>query len=91
MLLTKFEKVGRNLWKYDGHYFRLFGNGMTPNHCWLAAPEMRELVDIDIASGRDIYSNWVQPLDNGTVPIGCEYLNHDLLCPSTLAGADWRI
>jgi hypothetical protein len=72
--INKFEKVGRNLWKYDGHFFRLFGKGITPNNCWLAAPEMRELVDINIATGEDVYSNWVQPLDSGTVTIHDEHV-----------------
>lgn len=69
-----FEKVGRNLWKYDGHYFRLFGKGITPNGCWLAGAQMRELVDIDVATGNDIYGNWIQDLELGTVGIYDEHV-----------------
>ena len=76
----EFEQVGRNLWKYDRDgegkvsYFRLFGKGITPNRCWLAGAYMRELVDIDIPTGKDIFSNWIQDLELGTVTIYNEYL-----------------
>ena len=56
MKLEDFTKVNRNLYKdADGKYFRLFATGETPNRCWLINPAMRELLDIDIATGKDIY------------------------------------
>jgi hypothetical protein len=69
-----YEQVGNNLYKYDGHYFRLFGFGITPNDCWLAGAQMRQLVDIDTATGNDVYSNWIQELELGTVRIYSEYI-----------------
>ena len=50
-----FEKINRNLYKKDGKYFRLFGHSISPNDCWVIAPKMIELVDIDTASGKDVY------------------------------------
>ena len=49
------EKVHRNLYKYDGKYYRLFARGVTPNGCWLIAPILKELVDIDAGTGADVY------------------------------------
>lgn len=69
-----FEQVGRNLWKYDGHYFRLFGKGITPNNAYLAGAHMRELLDIDTATGLDVYGGWVQELELGAVTIYNEYV-----------------
>ena len=69
-----FEQVGRNLYKFDGHYFRLFGKGITPNGCWLAGAEMRQLLDIDTATGNDIFSQWVQPLELGAVRIYSDHI-----------------
>ena len=69
-----FEQVGRNLWKYDGHYFRLFGKGITPNNAYLAGAHMRELLDIDIATGLDVYGGWVQELELGAATIYNEYV-----------------
>lgn len=52
---NKVEQVRVNLWKYDGKYFRLFGKGITPNGCWIINPEMREVIDINTATGTDEY------------------------------------
>jgi hypothetical protein len=52
------EKVGQNLWKRgDGKYFRLFATGRLANMRHLINPEMRELVEIDAATGSDVYGN----------------------------------
>ncbi len=52
------DQVGRNLWKReDGKYFRLFATGRTYNMRHLINPEMRELVEIDAATGSDVYGN----------------------------------
>lgn len=53
--INDLEQVGHNLYKYDGKYYRLFGKGITPNNCWVIAPKMVELADIDVATGNDIY------------------------------------
>lgn len=53
--IDAFEKVGRNLYRTGAGYWRLFAAGITPNGCWLMAPKMRELKDIDVASGKDVY------------------------------------
>jgi hypothetical protein len=45
----------RNLYKHNGLYFRLFAKGITPNGCWLVAPYMLQLIDIDAATGEDVY------------------------------------
>ena len=73
-LIKGFEQVGRNLWKYDGHYFRLFGKGITPNRCCLAGAHMRELLDIDVATGLDVYGGWVHEFERGEVTIYNEYV-----------------
>lgn len=53
--ISEFEKVGQNLYKKDKIYFRLFATSVTPNRCWLVNPTMVELIDIDIATSKDIY------------------------------------
>lgn len=45
----------RNLYKHNGLYFRLFAKGITPNGCWLIGPYMQQLIDIDTATGEDVY------------------------------------
>ncbi len=49
----KMERISRNLYKKDGKLFRLFGKSVV-NH-WILAPVFKELVDINIATGKDIY------------------------------------
>lgn len=51
------EKINNNLYQEDGIYYRLFGLGITPNQYWVISPIFVELVDIDIATGKDIYGN----------------------------------
>jgi hypothetical protein len=67
------RNLGRNLWQRNGiHgvYYRLFASGVTPNGCWLINPVMRELLDIDVASGKDVYGPNTLEFDGvtGTVP-----------------------
>ena len=62
--LEEFERAGRNLWKAIksdgsvpcGTYFRL--------SC--VAPVMLELIDIDVATGRDIYGEGRVEFETGT-------------------------
>jgi len=58
-----------NFWSKDDRHFRLFAHSVTPNGCWLAAAQMREIQDIDISTGEIIYGEKIE-LENGTVP-GC--------------------
>lgn len=53
--INEFTQVGTNFYKRGAKYFRLFGRGVTPNGCWILAPEMREVVEFDIATGKDIF------------------------------------
>lgn len=54
-MFREFEQINRNLWKRNGTYYRLYSVGVTPNGCWLIAPKMVELADIDISTGKDVY------------------------------------
>lgn len=53
--IGEYAQVGRNLYRRGDKYFRLFGVGVTDNGCWIIAPEMREMIELDIASGKYIY------------------------------------
>ena len=57
MKITDFTRERTNFWRSaDGKKsYRLFAKGVTPNGCWLIAPKMVKLVDIDIATGNNIY------------------------------------
>ena len=52
--IDKYERVGRNLYKYHGTYYRLYAQGTTHNRLWLIYPKLVELIDIDASTGRDI-------------------------------------
>ena len=70
-----YEKVKANLYKHQGKYYRLFGTGITPNGCWIINPVMVELLDIDIATGKDIYGERIPFSDViGTVSAGNTYI-----------------
>jgi hypothetical protein len=58
-----------SLYKSDatGRYYRLTCAGVTPNMCWLIVPKLLEVLDIDIATGTDIYGNSVYHLGEGCV------------------------
>jgi len=74
---SSFQKVRRNLYKTGAGYWRLFAKGITPNNCWLIAPKMVELSDIDIASGKDIYGKAEVDFDVcGTVPANVEFIRY---------------
>ena len=66
----EFELVAVNLWKSGARYYRLFGLGVTPNSCWRVAPGMIGLADIDMATGKDIYTFEIVEFSDviGTVP-----------------------
>ena len=63
--IDAFEQKGTNLYKLENinTYFRLFAHSITPNGCWLAAPIMRELKDINVATGNDVYGDCEVELD----------------------------
>lgn len=61
------EKINNNLYQENGIYYRLFGYGITPNQCWVISPIFVELVDIDIATGKDIYGNKRIKCDTGAI------------------------
>ena len=71
----KFKRVGTNLYKAGKKYFRLFGKGITPNGCYIIAPKLKELRDIDVASGNDIWGDLeVNFSVIGSVSSGPEYI-----------------
>lgn len=78
MIKNEPRKIATNLYKDDesGKYFRLFATGCTPNFCWLVCPEYRELVDIDVATGKDIYGDafYIVPDTVGTVSAYNQYI-----------------
>ena len=67
--LNEFEKVqdSTNLWKRDGKFYRLRGEGVTPNGCYRINPTMHGIADIDAATGMDVLTGEVISLDYGTV------------------------
>lgn len=67
--LDTFEKIPctANLWKRDGKYYRLHGEGVTPNGCWRINPRMVGLSDIDATTGNDVLTGETIALDMGTV------------------------
>jgi hypothetical protein len=69
------HRINRNLYKseYDGQYYRLYAHGITPNACWLVAPEYRELKDIDTGTGQDILGARTVQFDTGTIPASTPY------------------
>lgn len=75
--LYDFEKVHRNLYKKAGFYYKLFALSITPNGCWLVAPFLLHLVDIDIATGKDVFGEFKIEFEFcGTIP-GCnEYITN---------------
>jgi hypothetical protein len=73
--MNDIEKIHRNLFRFEGKYYRLFAKGVTPNMCWLIAPKMVELIDIDIATGNDKYGKNTIVFDvTGTVSMYNEYI-----------------
>lgn len=72
------EKINRNLWKYNGKHYRLIGSGITPNGCWIIAPRMIELIDIDVSTGMDVYGASALEFDGvaGTMNADHEYINY---------------
>lgn len=74
--INDFNRVGRNLWQRDNKYYRLTGIGITPNGCWIIAPQLVELADIDTATGTDIYGPDIIRFDvTGTVDAYNTYIN----------------
>ena len=68
------NQKGRNLYKQDGRYYRLFARGVTPNGCWLINPQFTELVDIDIRTNRDVFGSDSILMETGTVDGHREYI-----------------
>ena len=75
MRFIDFNKINRNLYRLGNKYYRLYGTGITDNGCWVINPIMRELIDINIASGLDIIGTEIK-IDNicGTVNAGHEFI-----------------
>jgi hypothetical protein len=77
MEFRAFEQVGRNLYRTGSGYWRLAAIAVSPNGCWLLAPKMVELQDIDTASGTDILGSAQVVFDVcGTVPACYEFLSY---------------
>lgn len=73
--INDIERINRNLYKSEGKYYRLFARGITPNDCWLIAPVMRELIDIDVATGKDVFGMGQIEFDvTGTVSAYSEFI-----------------
>ena len=73
--INDYRRIGRNIWKRDDNFYRLTGKGITPNGCWIIAPRLIELTDIDTATGNDVYGRSVIEFDvTGTVTADNEYI-----------------
>jgi len=59
--------------KIDGRYYQLTSVGVTPNGCWLINPTMREIVDIDIATGVYVYGDKIYYLGTGAIAATVNY------------------
>jgi hypothetical protein len=72
------EVIGRNLYAYQGKFYRLFGKGITPNGCWIIGPYMQELKDIKIVTGKDVYGDGRLDFDGvtGTVQRGPDFITY---------------
>ena len=75
--LNQFERLGNNLYRTGVGYWRLFAKGITPNGCWLIAPKMILLKDINIATGSDVFDSAELLFDAcGTVPATYPYIKY---------------
>ncbi|MGD9212417.1 MAG: hypothetical protein PVI90_16670 [Desulfobacteraceae bacterium] len=76
--IVEMEQIASNLYKKDGKYYRLYAQGITPNGCWLISPEMRQLIDIDNTTGKDICGfDVIKASDiTGTVSAQNEYVRY---------------
>lgn len=63
--INDFKQTGRNTYVKNNKLYRLFGRGTTPNGCWVIAPTMQHVADINTATGEDIYSG--ETIELGTV------------------------
>jgi len=71
---NNFSQIARNLYKCGSGYFRLAGHSVTPNGCWISAPKMVQLIDIDAGTGRDVFGDVEFNFETGTVPAGRTFL-----------------
>jgi len=74
-----FEQKGRSLYLslHQVGYYRLFSKGITDNGCWHYGCYLQRVIDIDAATGKDIYA--LEPvimIDNGTVPASFETVRY---------------
>ena len=75
--INDFERTNRNFYKANGKSYRLFAQGVTPNGCWLINAKMVELVDIDVATGKDVYGKDVIEFEaTGIVGAPREYVHY---------------
>ena len=65
--MSDMTQVGRNLYRSGSKYYRLFAHGVTPNSCYLITPVLRQLLDIDTATGNDVYGEETIDLGTGAV------------------------
>lgn len=75
-MFEQFERINTNLYEYNKKYYRLFGAGITPNGCWVIAPKMVQLLDIESSTGNDIYGESVVELESGVVPSSTPYARY---------------
>ena len=75
--IANISRLGLNLYRHSGIYYRLFGKGITPNGCWIIAPYLKELKDINVATGNDVYGTAVIEFDViGTVDSSRSYIKY---------------
>jgi hypothetical protein len=74
-LLSNFDLIGNTstLYRRGGIYYRLTASGITPNGCWLINPQLIELIDIDIATGTDIYGSEIIGFGGVTGTVSASY------------------
>ena len=76
--LSNFEMISSDggLYFRDGKHYRLFSKGKTLNACWLVAPILKELKNIDTFFDVDVYEQEIIELDGGTVPSCRGFINY---------------
>lgn len=65
--INDFKQVGKNSYTTNNKLYRLFGRGTTPNGCWVICPIMKQVEDINITTGEDIYGETIELGSIGTV------------------------
>lgn len=68
------EKINRNLYIYNKHYYKLFASGVTPNGCWVVNALLREIIDIESESGTDVFGSSMILFGEGEVSSSNEFI-----------------